>query len=374
MTDKTAKSQSDLLDAIIEVATANQEEEKVLSGQIKGLFDANGNIITPEGWSDEGDAEAPQVLSPEEKALLEEEFVEDVATDQDAASTVETAPDGQDINHESDEIFDDIAPKIPDPDAGEISHADFIAQGYSMSDLLRQQAKALSNMTENEIAAHVQRESQRMGANADNGNEQESSYQYRPGVAAAIGYMMGATISAVGEIAKSGGTAISRQVGEFSHRKAKQELSQAIGDASGMIATMSGKASKEVAGVSDAGERKKKLEEFFNRPENNVDVVALMESFQRAESAAAKIIKRGAKLGNDPEQTIEESVGIMARFKNQHKDALESMKYGGISLASRLDDSVRSLFDAAKSMFASIMARFGIGGSNNRTGASPGMR
>ena len=71
------KSEINALEKMVgKLVAKDADAESPLAGQISGLFDSEGNIIVPDGWSDDN---TPSLLPDDEFLEFEDEFVESAA-------------------------------------------------------------------------------------------------------------------------------------------------------------------------------------------------------------------------------------------------------------------------------------------------------
>ncbi|MEH6688800.1 MAG: hypothetical protein V7693_16240 [Halopseudomonas sabulinigri] len=340
------------------------EAEAQLSGLLKGLFGNDGNPISADGGFD------PGIDDDFESTDISESVIDPISNNSDASDPGEVIEPA--LDQDGDLIFADepAEARIPDPEAGEITHEEFLSQGFSPSALVRQQAADMSRKTQAELERGIQ--------NNPTINQSLHEEFTRPGVAGAVSGLVGLAIAIPMALASKGGYAVAKSVAEFSHSKSTNELRTALDDAGMVAADLHVRSRSAVEGILDPTEKANKLDEFFSRQDNAENAERLADSIDRAKQAAMKIIRRTEQLGtNNPDKVVSETVGLVAKFKKDNREVLEAIKFNGESLSVRVEGALKGLFDVARNFVSLMMNK--LGATANQEGAAtstpaPGMR
>jgi|TARA_Y100001973_G_scaffold81685_1_gene120486 hypothetical protein len=249
---------------------------------------------------------------------------------------------------ESDQIFPDIeveapAPLIPDPDKGEISHADFEAAGYSYEELKSQRAHQAKMEAEQ--------------------SQRETLQQLREAGTFAMGtaLVFGGAYALLDKMARTGGGLIADSVSAYSMNKAEKQLGESAAQVNGHADALRAGIGAALAKAAPDRDQKEVVDEYLKSEEGSAHVAGLDTSLNQAFASANKVAMKGAQLELNLDEVSERSVGVLKKLKNDSSDLLDKIKMNGESLHDRFENGIKSCFQALTMMASKLASLFGFG-------------
>lgn len=296
----------------------------------------------------------------------------DASDSADAVGTDESQPsnesDNPEVDLESDQIFSDDEfvdvseldnqGRIPDPNTGEISTEDFIAGGYSLTALARQR--------EEDAAAA------RAAASQNAGPQVEAPFRFssQGRISGAIGAVLANTILRIGEVAGAGHGAITTTVAKSALDRSNLMIDQSLAEARVHLEALRPSVEQQSAlrGEGESGPIE------LESPSDQAELSALVACFGKAQAGAVGVAKNSVHLGLDGDEAATTAMEKLSRFREEHADLLEKMRWQGESVYNRFGETLTNCFNAISGLFASLANKLGLGARAQEADASAAPR
>lgn len=256
----------------------------------------------------------------------------------------------------SETSLDESAQRQPEPYGGHASAREFIANGASLDDFVSQLSKPPVKSLQARVEDALDKPAAAAGADD----------RVSMGLGKAALLTGGAGLMKLAQLISGGGGMISSGIHSWQLGKADKQLRDAV---SGLGIQLDGFRAQGLSeldnGKLSLHERQEMASQFFAKPENKQQLLSMFDEVNTMKQRARGLIEKSIAKGESADAVLERVLEPIKHFTDANEKFLESLKMGNETLLEKLDDTMNSLFELLKQMFARLAQSLGIGGKQS---------